>query len=240
MVTKPKLVIIPGWDGTRETWLKFAEIAGQNFDVEVIELPCFGNQKCPDEVWGVEQYSNFVKDKILRYKKQDTNVSLLGHSFGGQVAVYLISNNDNLVDKLILSGAAVFRPKKTLKKALFGILAKSGKIVFRLPILKKFDKLVKKVLYRAAQSPDYTNTSGIKREIFKKVTSQDVSDLLPKITVPTLVVWGDKDVYVPLAHGEKIAGLIPNAKFEVIKDGTHGLHIKNSEKLFEIIKNFCG
>jgi len=105
-------------------------------------------------------------------------------------------------------------------------------------LLEKFDLMAKKALYRAADSPDYAETSGIKRDIFKKIIRQDFGDLLSEINVPTLVVWGDKDKYVPLKNGRKIADLIPNVKLEIIPNGRHGLHLQQPEKLLELINRF--
>jgi pimeloyl-ACP methyl ester carboxylesterase len=235
---KKKLIILPGWGGTKETWKNFVDLAIDDFDVHVIELPCFGSEPCPTDVWGVEEYADFVKKKILELRTQNPELILLGHSFGGQVATYFVAHNSQLVDKLILSGAPVFRRKKTIKKVFFGVIAKVGKLVFKIPGLNKFDTLAKKILYTSAKSPDYLSTSGIQREIFKKITHQDVSSYLEDIEVPTLVVWGDKDSYVPLKQGREIARRIPSAKLKIIRGGTHGLHLKKTEELFSIIKNF--
>lgn len=244
---KKTLIILPGWGGTKETWATFVQIATESFDVHIIELPCFGEEPCPNEVWGVEEYSNFVKNRISEIRtcfipsvaEGKSEICLLGHSFGGQVATYLVAYNPNLVDKLILSGASVFRRRKKVKQIVCGALAKVGKIIFSIPGPSKLDFVARKILYRLAQSPDYLKTNGIQREIFKKITVQNVSSELPKIKIPTLVVWGDTDTYVPIAEGKKIASGIPHAQLQIISGGTHGLHIKNTEQLFKIIKKFA-
>ncbi|PLX28510.1 hypothetical protein C0581_02055 [Candidatus Parcubacteria bacterium] len=232
-MNKPNLIIIPGWGGNFQTWLEFSNLAERYFEVTCIELPCFGNEPCPDTVWGVEDYAEFVKEKI---KGIEGEKILFGHSFGGQVATYLMAKNPKLVDKLVLSGAATFRPKKSCKRMIFCVVAKIGKVFFKLPILNRLDLVMKKVLYRLAKSPDYTHTSGTKKEIFKKIIRQDLEHLLPDIQVPTLVVWGEHDDYTPLEQGKRIAKIIPNASLEIIEKGRHGLHMHNREKLLEILK----
>ena len=247
MNQKPKLIILHGWGGSRQTWSDFVSLAGSDFDVEVVELPCFGAEPCPSSIWGVEEYSNFVADKIKSYppkadqsgsEKENQETILLGHSFGGQIATYLLAHEPNIVDKLILSGAAVYRRPESLRNNIFKMVAKCGKIVFSLPGLNKLSGFMRKVLYKSAGTGDYNKTEGIRRDIFLKITKQDVSQSLPEIKVPTLVVWGDKDSYVSLKDGELIAGNIPGAKLEIIKNGTHGLHIKKKQELLNIIKNF--
>ncbi len=232
---KQTLIILPGWGGTKETWKAFTDLAKRDFDVQVINLPCFGDEPCPNEIWGVEEYSNFVKSKISNIKYP---ISLLAHSFGGQVAAYFASQNPEMIDKLILFAPALFRQRRGLRRLLFGVAAKVGKLIFKLPYIEKFDVWAKKLLYKTADSPDYNSTSGIKREIFKKIIRQDLTQFLPKISMPTLMIQGTLDKYVPLKDSKKAVKLIPNAKLEIIPMGRHGLHFQQPENLLKIIKQF--
>ncbi len=237
MVMKKNLIILPGWGGTKSGWQEFAKIVEKDYQVVVFNLPCFGDEPCPKEIWGVEEYADFVKNKIKNLNLS-SGVILFGHSFGGQVAAYLVANEPALFEKLILSGPAVIRPNRSFKRYVFVKLARLGKLFIGLPIIKNYDKLARKVLYRLASSPDYSKTSGMEKEIYKKIIRQDLSDLLPNIKIPTLIIWGTRDSYVPLRNGRKIAKLIPDAKLEIIRGGKHGLHLQQPERLFGIIKRF--
>jgi pimeloyl-ACP methyl ester carboxylesterase len=249
MADKPVLIILPGWGGTKETWRDFTELAKDFFDIQVIDLPCFGEEPCPKEAWGIEDYSNFVKSKIINHKPArhglargmagGSKIILLGHSFGGQVAAYFAAQNPEMISKLILIAPALFRKKRGLRRLFFGIIAKTGHLIFKLPIIEKFDVWAKKILYKAADSPDYAKTSGIKREIFKKIIRQDLKDILPKIKVPTLLIQGTLDKYVPVKDSKKAANLIPNSKLELISLGRHGLHFQQPKKLLSIISQYA-
>lgn len=232
------LLILPGWGGTKETWQKFTNLVKQDFDVQVINLPCFGDEPCPSEAWGVEQYAEFVKNKIVERGTRNEKLILLGHSFGGQVAAYFTSQNPEMIDKLILFAPALFRHKSPLRRLLFGFAAKVGKLIFRLPFIEKFSVWAKIVLYKTANSPDYNKTSGIKREIFKKIIRQDLAEYLPKITVPTLLVQGNFDKYVPVKDSEKAHKLISNSKLKIIQFGRHGMHFQIPEVLLKAINGF--
>lgn len=231
---KKQLVIIPGWGGTVQSWNDFIELANTDFEVHFIDMPCFGDVPCPSEIWGVEEYAKYVIEKTKYLEKP----ILLGHSFGGQVAVNMVASNPEMFSAVILSGAVVIRLKYTFKRTIFGLLAKVGKVIFALPIINKLEKIARKILYKVIDSPDYDKTEGVKREIFQKIIRQDQTDNLERIKIPTLVVWGSRDSYVPLKYGIKIADKIPNAKLEIIQDGTHGLHMKRTKELFDIVKNF--
>ena len=232
------LIILPGWGGSQETWQGFVAGIGKNFDnVYVINLPCFGSVPCPTEVWGVDEYVEYVKKEISKLNYSGKTI-LLGHSFGGQVAASLLAKETNIVDALILSGAAIIRPKHPLRRLFFGSLAKVGKVLFKLPVIEKFSVLAKKVLYGAVGSSDYKDSTGVKKEIFKKIIRDNRQYLLPKIEVPTLVLWGEKDKYIPLKYGKKIHKLIPGATMYVVKKGGHGLHINNIKEIELIINEF--
>ncbi len=260
---KKTLIILPGWGGTKETWKEFTNFAGKDFEVQIINLPCFGDEPCPDTAWGVEDYVEFVKNNlsnchsrpVSRYGvnssgnpeietldpcfRRDDKVVLLGHSFGGQIAAYLVATNPDIVDRLILSGPAVFRPKKYTKRAIAYSISKIGKLFFKLPLISKYENGLKNIFYNLIRAKDYHESSGIKRDIFKKIIRQDLSDVLPQISLPTLIIWGDSDAYLPISDAYKLNKLIKNSKLEIIKNGRHGLHLQMPEKLYKIIYDFC-
>lgn len=235
------LFILPGWTGSYETWNPFIKTAGKNIkDIICINLPCFGGVSCPKEIWGVEQYAEYAWKVIKKYKEENPNkkITILGHSFGGQVAVNVISANPLFFNNLILIGAAIIRPKKYLKRFIFFIISKIGKLFFEIPIFSNLAKIARKILYRITGSSDYLNSCGVQRSIFKKITHQDFRHLLPKISIPTLVVWGREDKQTKLSHGKKIAKLLQNAELKIIDNGGHGLHKQNTEELANIICKF--
>ena len=235
---KKILVILPGWGGSQETWKDFQEYIQADFaSVLVIDLPCFGSEPCPADVWGVEEYAAFVEKKLKGIGSPDSLI-LLGHSFGGQVATYLVGTKQNVCNKLILVGAAVFRQRRSAKHFAFYLVAKAGKFFFKLPGFQLIQRQAKKILYRLANAPDYLQTSGVQREIFQKVVRQDVSDLARKISVPTALIWGDRDTYVPLRQGKKLRSYIPQAKFAIIHGGKHGLHHTHKDELRKQILSF--
>lgn len=232
-----KLIILPGWGGNKATWKEFAELASKDFEVEIINLPCFGDEPCPETVWGVEDYVNFVKNKLVT--SYQLPVTILGHSFGGQVATVFASKYPEMIVKLILVAPAVFRPKKSLKRLIFTLGAKFGKLIFKIPWIEKGSVWAEEIYHKAIGAHDYHDTSGIKREIFKKIIRQDRGEEAGKIIVPTLIVWGTLDTYLPISDAHKLNKIIQNSKLEIIKNGKHGLHLQMPEKFYKIIYDFC-
>lgn len=231
-MSKPILIILPGWGGTKETWRDFITLAQTKFVVHCLELPGFGSEPAPDTVWGVEEYANFVKRKIntLGIGKK----IILGHSFGGQVAAQLVATNVGICDTLILSGPAVFRKKKSLRRIIFWPIAKIGGLFFALWPFCKLRRLATKILYKLADSPDYQQTSGTLRQVFQKITTQDLGEVLKDITVPTLVLAGTKDNYVSSANSRQVASRISQARYVEFPGLGHGLHHQPEQMLAAI------
>lgn len=232
-MSKPILIILPGWGGSKQTWSDFIQAASAYFVVHCIELPGFGQEPAPAEVWGVEEYALFVKRKInsLGIGKK----IILAHSFGGQVAAQLVATNSGICDTLILSGPAIFRKKHSLRRFLFWPIAKIGGILFAIWPFSKLRAVATKILYRLADSPDYSQTAGTLRQVFQKITTQDLAGVLPKITVPTLVLAGTRDTYVSAANSKQVAARIPGAQYVEFPGLRHGLHHHPDQLLPAII-----
>lgn len=234
-MTKPTLIILPGWGGTKESWQEFITEAAKIFSVRCIELPGFGQEPAPTSVWGVAEYAQFVKQKINNLGIGQKII--LGHSFGGQVATYLVGNNPQICDTLILSGPAVFRREPGTKQAVLKPVARAGQWLFSLPGLRAFAGLARKILYKSIGSPDYNQTRGIMREIFQKVITEDVSEYLKKITINTLVLAGTKDTYVPLADSQRVAVQLPHGTVREFIGG-HGLHQSQPAEIVNAIQEY--
>jgi non-heme chloroperoxidase len=59
----------------------------------------------------------------------------------------------------------------------------------------------------------------------------DFRDDVPQITVPTLIIHGDKDKTVPISSGNRTAALLPHATYMVYEGAPHGLFITEKKKL---------
>lgn len=234
----PILCIVPGWGGTKETWKEFTTHAEEYFDVHCIELPCFGGVDCPQTVWGIEQYAEYVHLKLQEIQKEsgDRKLILLGHSFGGQVATYVAEKHPDSFDELVLIAAAIIRPRRVIKRAILGTCSKVVKMLLKTQKHNTKMAEIKKKLYNVIFSPDYIETSGIKREIFRKIIREDMRYALPKISKKTLIFWGKHDTYTPLRHGKLIAKKMPNAELVIFKNGRHGLHHTHSADILNTLK----
>lgn len=217
------IVMLHGW-GQNIEMMKFI---GDKLDEDVliVDLPGFGKSKEPDTVLSIYDYANLVHDLISNLKIE--NIILIGHSFGGKIALAYASKYK--VEKLVLL-ASPFRAKKNKANIKTKVLKKLKKV----PGLNKLEEYAKKHI----GSTDYKNASGIMREILVKHVNLDITEDVKKITCPTLIIWGDNDECVPVSDGELLEKLIKDSGLIVFEGCTHYAYLERLDQLIRILNKF--
>jgi len=76
------------------------------------------------------------------------------------------------------------------------------------------------------------------REILVKIVNEDLTDLLPLIDVPTLIIWGEKDDILPVSHGRCMKQLLKDAQLEIIPNAGHFPYLDYLPKVYTVLYNF--
>jgi pimeloyl-ACP methyl ester carboxylesterase len=71
-----------------------------------------------------------------------------------------------------------------------------------------------------------------------RASAEDLREVLPRIDVPTLLVYGDKDVRAPLTVAEDLQAAIPGATLVVLPDTGHLCNIEAPEQFNRAVRNF--
>lgn len=233
------IILLHGWGISSDKYLETAKqliIQNSEFTIYMPDLPGFGKSDNPPEVWGVENYVEIVKklSDILKLEK----FILIGHSFGGRIAIKFAAKYPEKLKALVLTGAAGIKHSLTLKQKIFFVLAKAGKAIFSLSLINRLEKSAQKLLYKIAQENDYYETQGAMRKTFKKITDEDLTGYLEKIKTLTLLVWGANDRSTPLADGRLMNLKIVNSKLKIIDDANHRVPYQYPEKFAKIVSEF--
>ena len=234
------LLILHGWGSCARNWQKVKEIIEKKgYRVFAPDLPGFGENPQPSEPWFIDDYVNWIKEYCE--KNNLSQFFLLGHSFGGGLAVKLAGALPGRVQKLILVGAKI-RRQKTLRYYAGLVLGKTGNLIFSLPVLSLFRSLGRKVLYALMGTRDYyvleVKKAVTMKETFKKVIGEDLTADLSCIKAPTLIVWGRKDRLTPLKDAYLIKKKIAGSKLEIIENQGHVPNLEAPKVLAEKVLNF--
>lgn len=230
------LVWAHGWGHDLSDFRPLAESLSKSYDSYLVDLPGFGKSPEPDDVWGIEDYSN-IFDEFIKAKIQSKNVIWIGHSFGGSVGVSLAADHPNSVKGLVLIASAGLNSEKPLTSKLYlWAKVRTFKLSKKLWILfgGNIDDF-----YKKHGSQDYRNAGGM-REILVRTINQDLSEKAKEINCPVRLLYGENDTATPPAVGKRYAELIKKSNLTILKDQDH-LSILSSGRHFVVkqIKEFA-
>jgi len=227
------LLILHGWGSSSDSWVEVQKNLVQvGYKVIVPDLPGFGKTEPPIEVWGTIEYAEFVSQFAEKIGMQ--RFVLLGHSFGGQVAIQFAVQYTQKLEKLILVTAAAVRRQTGLRGKILKYMAKIVAVLIYIfpPNLKNN---IRNFGYKILRRRDYIKTYGVMRDIFKKVIHEDLSPHFSKVRIPTLIIWAEKDKMTPLEDAYIIKEAISNSSLEIIPGKGHNLHSEAPKELSEIV-----
>ena len=228
------LILMHGWGCDHPTVRSIAATAALTHTVYNIDFPGFGASEEPAEVWGVERYTRLI-EALVKSEKLESPV-LVGHSFGGRVAILFASRNK--ADKVILVDAAGIKPRRTLKYYLKVYSFKAGKKFWELILGKeKAQARIDRMRARRGSS-DYAGASPMMRRILSKVVNEDLTDRLPLISAPALLIWGENDTATPLSDAKKMARLIPDSGLVSFPGCGHYSFLDNPGQFRAVLSSF--
>lgn len=227
------ILILRGWKSSFKNWAYFITLLeNQGYKVYSPDLPGFGDNLSLTKAWSIDDYVDWVKN--FCEKQNLSQIFLLGHSFGGSIAIKYSLKFPKNVKKLFLVDSAGIR-RKTFKKEITKKIAKFFKKFSFLP----FYSLIRKIFYRTIiRKSDYFYTQGVMKETYLKIISEDLSSYLSRISVSTFIVWGKNDRLTPVKDAYLMKEKIAGAKLEIIPNIKHNPHFEAPEILVEKILNF--
>ena len=243
------VILIPGFASGAWNWFRQTEELSKDFQVITFDPRGIGNSKASDEDLQNLSMQTFVEDvaQILDDLKIK-QAHVLGASFGGFVAQEFALRFPERLNKLILActtagGANHVKPDIEILRSFAPdpSLPRGEKIrrFIRPAFTDEFNENhadeVEKICRMREQSivSDAVYTAQL-----QVAFSLDTDDKLGEIKNEALVITGDKDKVVPMQNSVNLARKIPNAKLEIIENGSHLFFIENAEKFNNAVRKF--
>lgn len=224
----PTVLLLHGWGTDHSTFRLMIPELENSHRVIAPDLPGFGGSEEPKTAWDINSYSECVLQLLKKIGLPKVDI-IIGHSFGGRIALELAAKHNLPTKYLVLLASHGLKDWVPLTRRTLQVMA---------PLATILPSSIRNVITRKLSSPDYARTSGVMRETFKKIINQDVSPYAKSISVPTLLIYGSEDTTTPPLFGENLHRLIPNSSLHLIPKSGHYVHLDNPEAVNQFILEF--
>ena len=218
------ILLLHGWGQNIEMMKFIGDNFSDRFRITILDFPGFGESEEPHETWNIDKYSEMLEELVKKLEIKKPIV--MGHSFGGRVAIRYSARN--AIEKLVLFGSPCIRVQENLP-----FYVKVLKGLKKLPGMNGIGEYMKKFI----GSRDYKAASPIMRQTLVEVVNEDLSKYAREIEEPTLLIWGDQDTEAPVNDAKELEKIMIDAAL-IILPGTHYAYLENLPQVINILNNF--
>lgn len=231
------MILLHGWGLSGQTFFPLSKILKKaGYEVYTPDLPGFGEEEAPQNPWHLSNYADFI-DKFIKTHELPKAV-IIGHSFGGRVALKFTQLYPDSVKAIILSGTPGYTPAPQLQILFYLMVAKIGAYIFSMPLLSKIKDRARLWLYYIVGSRDFYRAQPQMRQTFKNIVQEKLDPSMQKLTVPCLLLWGANDTLVPVTIARRMKVAIKNSKLIVIKGADHRLPYAQPKLFTKFVTQF--
>ena len=241
------IMILHGLFGSSRNWQSIAKKLADNFRIITVDLRNHGQSGHTSSM----TYADMAEDIHAFIQTFELNdVSVIGHSMGGKVAMMTALQYKNLIDKLIVIDIAPVKYAHTYEKLFLAMEnLPLNKIKNRNEAEKFLDaqindrwltQFILQNLRRDVHGFQWQlNLPAIKTNVVH-INEFPESDNEAQFDRPTLFLGGEKSDFIRAEHHPAIQNLFPQSQIQILEEAGHMLHIDKPEELLDRIKNFVG
>ena len=220
-VSQGTMVFLHGFGGQALQWKAQVTFFAEDYRIIAPDLRGHGRSDKPHTQYTIDEMLNDV-DVLLREMHVPEKFTLFGHSFGGAIAAVLAARQPERVEKLVLIGTAA-----EFKLSLLFRLAYYAPTALLDQIMKHY-------------SHHIYSTAYVMKHYYANALRVWDSSVLKQITLPTLVIRGQRDFVFPQAAYGAVAQMVPNAQEVIIPVSAHLVHLERAEATNRAIQRFLG
>ncbi|HUG40755.1 MAG TPA: alpha/beta fold hydrolase [Longimicrobiales bacterium] len=219
------VVLLHGLSGSHRWWRFTVPALGARHRVHLPEMVGFGGTGRASRQPGIAEMAGLMVRWLDALGVERTD--FIGHSMGGQVGIHLAARWPDRVRRLVLvSAAGVPRPLTPLKLAELGS-------EFLFPGAWGRPSFLPTIAADALRAGPRTLARAMLH-----ILGDDVRPLLPRVTAPTLLLWGARDPLTPVADGRLMEALLPHARLVVLEDAAHNPMADRPELFNRVVLSF--
>lgn len=243
--TGETLLMVHGFGANRDNWLRFARPLTAKYHVIALDLPGFGESSKPDVMYDVASQAERLHAFITTLKLDKPH--LIGNSMGGHIAaLYAARYPEQVRSVALFDNAGITSPRKS---EMFAMVERGDPNPLVVRKAEDFDKLMKFVFVTPPPLPDslkqhFAEQSMANQAHYDKIFSQllkhyvPLEPELPKIQVPTLLLWGDQDRVLDVSSIEVMKPLLAKPSVVIMKDCGHAPMLERPEETAQHYQDF--
>lgn len=219
----PVLVLIHGANDQAGTWFTVAARLTDRYRVIIPDLPGHGESEPRRGPIAISH----ILERLEAILADERDVTLLGNSLGGWMAILLALRNPDRIRRLILEASGgLSRPlavplvARTREEAFPILRAVHG------PSYQPPEWVIEALLQRAVDSPMLRLTEALEHAVEPR---------LGELHVPATLIWGADDGVLPLSYAEALQQAIPGAELQVIEGAAHIPHLQQPERFLQCL-----
>ncbi len=240
------VILIHGLNGSIDDWKQTIPALAADFHVVAFDLPGFGKSNKGSQDYSPTRYArlaHFLADHYFQNKPY----YVVGHSMGGAIALRFAAQRPLRFQRLVLIAAAGILHPIAITKFQAGSMMER---ISGVPQTRGFaERLSGQILEQAERLPisptDIVNTA-LGRDVVLQggpggiaalnLAGESFGYAISSVAAPTLILWGDNDIVVPLRTGKVLAARMPRARLEIIPSSGHEPMLDQTEQLNALVR----
>ena len=243
----PSLVLLHGFGASLQTWDAWAEELEKDTRVVRIDVPGFGLSG-PAANNDYSDAADVARLLALLDQLGLQQVALGGHSMGGRIAWNFAVAHPERVSQLILVSPDGFPDPSSTSEKTYKVSPMLGLMQFSLPAwaLKMGvapaygdESLLTPQVMRRYQ--DMLRAPGVRSAVIERMRqSRNINPvpLLQSLKMPVLLVWGEKDAFIPISNAQDYLKAIPQATLVSLPHAGHVVHEEAAKLSVDEVKEF--
>ncbi|MDJ0681828.1 MAG: alpha/beta hydrolase [Xenococcaceae cyanobacterium MO_167.B52] len=252
--SKPVMVFIHGWAGSGRYWKSTASALTSDFDCLVYDMRGFGRSRLPENPPNLSyELEEYAEDLAVLLRKLNINkIFLQAHSMGASVGALFLNRYPNYVRQAILTCNGIFEYDE---KAFAAFHKFGGYVVkFRYNWFLKIPFADQLFMARFLSRPiaksdriefledfllaDYESALGTIYTSVSKKAVEEMPKEFAKISVPTLMISGEKDRIIPAIMGKEATKLNDKLIYAEVPNTSHFPMLEDPSSYLQILKQF--
>ncbi|ANI89765.1 hypothetical protein A9P82_10980 [Arachidicoccus ginsenosidimutans] len=236
----PTLLFIHFWGGSSRTWKPVTDILYTKYRCVRFDQRGWGRSDKPKSGYDIRSLAEDVLALVAILGLED--YILVGHSMGGKIAQVIAGSNPKGLRKLILVAPSPATPTilpKEMKQKMTTAYTSLENITETIEQVFKATDLSSESKQQVTEDMQHHSTAS-RCSWPESALGEDVSECLPNIQIPTLVIAGENDIVdSPDRLRQEVLQKIPNAEMVIIPNVGHLMMLQTPEKVAELISTFC-